>query len=96
MPAGRESRSIWVLAADGSSRRGLTTPPNVATSDEAPWFSRDGEIVLFWRTGAGGRGDLYGVRADNGKIYGPLARGGPASNYYGRYSWQDASDSSPR
>lgn len=93
---GRESRSIWLLAADGSSRRRLTTAPDVATSDEAPRFSRDGEVVLFWRTRADGRGALYGVRVDTGRIYGPLAHGGPTGNYYGRYSWHDASDWSPR
>lgn len=93
---GRESRSIWVLAADGSTRRRLTTPPNVATSDEAPWFTSDGKVVLFWRTRADGRGRLYGVRVDNGGTHGPLADAGPAGNYYGHYSWPDMADWSPR
>ena len=89
---GRESRSLWLLAVDGSSRRRLTTAPNAATSDEAPWFSGDGSVVLFWRTRADGRGRLYGVRADNADTYGPLADAGPVANYYGHYSWPDASD----
>lgn len=93
---GRESRSIWLLAADGSTRRRLTTAPNVATSDEAPWFTRDGTVVLFWRTRADGRDSLYGVRTDSGRRYGPLAHAGPAGNYYGHYSWPDISDWSPR
>lgn len=93
---GRESRSIWLLSPDGSTRRRLTTSPSTATSDEAPRFSRDGAVVLFWRTRADGRGDLYGVRADNGRRYGPLAYAGPTGNYYGRYSWRDTSDWSPR
>ncbi len=89
--SGQEARSIWLLSADGSSRRRLTSPPK-GTADEVPRWTRDGRAILFWRTRADGRGSLYAVRADTGRLLGPLAHAGPTQNYYGHYGWVLDSD----
>ncbi|MGH2914517.1 MAG: hypothetical protein ACRDMX_05970 [Solirubrobacteraceae bacterium] len=47
---GRQHRSIWLLAPDGSGLRQLTAPPKSDLSDEAPQFSSDGRWILFVRS----------------------------------------------
>ena len=100
VPFGRERRSIWLLGDDGSRRRQLTRAPRGA-SDELPRWSRDGRWVLFVRTRPSraplqAAGRLFLARVGPGGrpqgLFGPLARLGPASNYYGHYSWATATD----
>jgi Tol biopolymer transport system component len=85
---GLEQRSLWVLAADGSSRHRLTSPPT-GQSDEAPQWSSDGQFVLFVRVvrivGISAVGELY-LADRQGHIFGPLGtvEGG---NYYGHYNF---------
>lgn len=88
---GKEARSIWLLSVDGSIRRRFTSPPK-GTTDELPRWTADGRAILFWRTRADGRGSLYAVRADTGRLLGPLAHAGPTENYYGHYGWAFDSD----
>src|SRR5436190_941221 len=88
---GEERRSVWVLAADGSSRKRLTSPPPGAT-DESPRWSSDGRWILFVRSNRTTRnatafGSLYLLEVATRRLRGPLARVGPAGNYYGLYGW---------
>ncbi len=88
----RPWRSIWLLAADGSTRRRLTEPPRGMT-DESPRWSRDGHSVLFVRTRSKTpfRGSLYLVRLD-GSLAGPIAQLGTSPPYYGDYGWAVGTD----
>ncbi|HEY3921867.1 MAG TPA: N-acetylmuramoyl-L-alanine amidase, partial [Gaiellaceae bacterium] len=81
-------RSIWLLAADGSSRRLLVGRPGV--SDEDPTWSKDGRTITFYE-----HVSHYGVRARefridvaNGKITGPLRTVAMTDEYYGHSSWR--------
>jgi Tol biopolymer transport system component len=92
---GLERRSIWLLSADGSTRRRLTAPPP-GRSDELPRWTSDGRGVLFVRSGpttlqAAARGSLYVVRLDR-VLGGPLVDLGMTGNYYGRYGWAEQTD----
>ena len=92
---GLERRSIWLLSADGRTRRFLTAPPP-GRSDELPRWTSDGRGILFVRSGptsrdAVARGSLYLVRLD-GTLAGPLVDLGPTGNYYGRYGWAEQTD----
>jgi Tol biopolymer transport system component len=92
---GQEDRGIWLLAADGSQRRPLTSPP-AGFTDEYPRWSRDGNWLLFVRSGptrpdavASGRLYLARIGPGNGQatVFGPIAGLDPADNYYGHYNW---------
>ena len=92
---GLERRSIWLLSADGRTRRRLTTPPP-GRSDELPRWTSDGRGILFVRSGptnrnAVSRGSLYLVRLD-GTLAGPLVDLGRTGNYYGHYGWGEQTD----
>jgi dipeptidyl aminopeptidase/acylaminoacyl peptidase len=92
---GLERRSIWLLSADGRTRRRLTTPPP-GRSDELPRWTSDGRGVLFVRSGpttlqAAARGSLFVVRLDGG-LAGPIVELGTTGNYYGRYGWAEQTD----
>jgi hypothetical protein len=92
---GLERRSIWLLSADGRTRRRLTAPPS-GRSDELPRWSAGARTLFFVRTGpttrdAIARGLLYVVRRD-GRLAGPLADLGTTGNYYGRYGWAEQTD----
>jgi Tol biopolymer transport system component len=57
---------IWLMSADGSNQRQLTTPPSmfeVHAQDSMPDWSPGGDEILFTRRYRG-RTDIYAVRAD--------------------------------
>jgi len=94
---GRDPRSIWVVAADGSERLRLTDTPDVA--DELPRWSADGRYILFVRRGLSWQasGSLYLAQIDPSSgsrmsLFGPIASLGPGGGYYGHSIWSETTD----
>lgn len=59
------SYDIWVMNADGSGKRALTSGPG---DDEYPAWSRDGRFILF-QSNREGDVDLYVMNADGSNIH---------------------------
>ncbi|MDX6424756.1 MAG: hypothetical protein QOD52_161 [Gaiellaceae bacterium] len=74
---------LWRVGLDGT-RQELDAPP-AGWADEAPRWSRDGRSLLFVRERKG-----YGrvMLLRDGRVFGPIAKLGFASGYYGRHDWQ--------
>ncbi len=93
---GVADRTIWLLAADGSSRRRLVGADGDDVADEAPRWSRDGRWVLFVqrerRPNAAGTLELARVDGTHAAVTGPVATLPAEVGYYGHYGWLAASD----
>jgi dipeptidyl aminopeptidase/acylaminoacyl peptidase len=92
---GRERRSLWVVAVDGSTRR-VVARSRAPYTYELPRWSRDSHTLLFVRSGptnanANARGALFTLRIGAAPV-GPIADLGTSGNYYGHYAWADQLD----
>ena len=81
-------RSIWLLAANGSSRRLLVGRPGV--SDEDPTWSADGRSITFYEHAPhfGVRAREFRIDVATGKITGPIRTVAMSGEYYGHSSWR--------
>jgi N-acetylmuramoyl-L-alanine amidase len=81
-------RSVWLLAADGSTRRLLAGTPGV--SDEAPHWSSDGRYVTYYEhaTHVKARVRIYNVDVRTGRRFGPLATQQDGLGYYGHQTFR--------
>jgi len=93
---GTADRTIWLLAADGSSRQLFVGREGDGVADEAPRWARDGRWLLFVererRPEAPGTLVLARVRGSSATEIGPVATLPGAVGYYGHYGWLAASD----
>jgi hypothetical protein len=82
-------RSIWLLAADGSSRRLLVGKAGDGLFDEAPRWSKDGRFILYVEhpTTSSSRGRVYVIDVRTRARRGPLAEVGIGLGYYGLRDW---------
>jgi len=89
-------RTIWLLAADGSSRHLLVGTEGDGVADEAPRWSADGRWLLFVqrerRPGAEGTLELARVEGTHASPVGAVATLPGEVGYYGHYGWLSASD----
>jgi Tol biopolymer transport system component len=60
--AGNADLDLWIVNADGSGRRRLTTDP---ANESDPVWDADGQSIVF-SSDKDSRGDLYRIRADGG------------------------------
>jgi len=83
-------RSIWLLAADGSTRRLLVGRQGDGVSDEAPSWSADGRTITYHEHAAryGARARVFRVDVATGRRTGPRATVAPADDYYGHHTWR--------
>jgi hypothetical protein len=93
---GLADRTIWLVAADGSSRRLLVGTEGDRVADEAPRWSRDGRWLLFVRrerrSHAEGTLELARVEGEHASVVGGVATLPAGVGYYGHYGWLAASD----
>ena len=96
-PPGHGIRTLWLLAADGSSRRRLTGAANAAF--ETPRWSADGRFVLAVRRGVDptdpGNLVLFRFDPETAKVTraeDPLAQLGIAPGNDGHTAWSDTLD----
>jgi dipeptidyl aminopeptidase/acylaminoacyl peptidase len=96
-PPGKGIRTLWLLAADGSSRRRLTGTANAAF--ETPRWSADGRFLLVVRRGVEPTdpGNLVLFRfdpstGDTTRAEEPLATLGPAPGQDGHADWSNVLD----
>lgn len=91
--AAMAKRKIWVMDADGSDQRQLTSDP--AYRDERPQWTADGSHILFVRLDANDKASLWLISADDGapeRVVNDLPviafDGSPAWwGYYGYIGW---------
>ena len=83
-------RSIWLLAANGTSRRLLVGRQGDGVSDEDPSWSPDGGSVTYYEhaAGSGARAKVYRIDVATGRRSGPLATVAPVDDYYGHHTWR--------
>jgi N-acetylmuramoyl-L-alanine amidase len=81
-------RSVWLLAADGSSRRLLARTPG--GSDEAPQWSSDGRYVSYYEhaTHVNARVRIYKLDVRTGRRFGPFATLQDGVGYYGHQTFR--------
>ncbi|MGI8827719.1 MAG: hypothetical protein ACR2JC_19220 [Chloroflexota bacterium] len=90
IPRAIAGRRIWRIAADGSSRQVLTSPPGF--QDEHPLWSADGRSILFARI-HDGQAQLWLMRADGSGQHRVVDVLSPiSSGYYGHLPWELAYD----
>jgi N-acetylmuramoyl-L-alanine amidase len=82
-------RSIWLIAADGSSRRQLASTRGA--SDEAPRWSSDGRYVIYYHhaTHVNARVSVYKVDVRTGRRIGPLGTLQDGLGYYGHQTFRE-------
>jgi Tol biopolymer transport system component len=82
-------RSIWLLAADGSSRRLLVGKPGDGLSDEAPRWSQDGRSILYVEhpNRSSSQARVYVIDVDTGRRRGSPAQFNIGLGYYGLHDW---------
>jgi N-acetylmuramoyl-L-alanine amidase len=82
-------REVWLLAADGSSRRLLAARPGA--SDEGPRWSSDGRYVTYYEhaTHVNARVSVYKVDMQTGRRFGPLATLQDGLGYYGHQTFRE-------
>ncbi len=61
---GRQRWEIWVIKADGTGLRQVTTPPD-GSSDNYPAWSPDGKTILFQRFNSSFRLNIYRIDAES-------------------------------
>jgi hypothetical protein len=93
---GTADRTIWLLAADGSSRHILVGKEGDGVADEAPRWSMDGQWLLFVERdrGSDAPGTLMLARLSGtgATVVGPVATLPGEVGYYGHYDWNSVSD----
>jgi Tol biopolymer transport system component len=98
---GRERRTIWLVATDGSANQQLVGPSS-APANDLPRWSRDGRSILFIRRTLNAKPSaslfLASVDPTSGALLGvtgPIADLGPVGRYdagYGYYLWSYGTD----